>query len=122
MSKEMKDETSVVNSLGTSRLDGKKIKDKLGNTFVLREPTPVDNLLFMGAVGKDICENTMQLMYLYPLLYIAKHNDEVFPRLMTLLEAQFHLNRVGMAGLEAIRNAISDAQGTEEEVKQEIKK
>lgn len=109
-------------TLTSSPIDGKVIKDKLGRAFTLRNPDLLEKYDFIKALGEDANHQNLVSIML-PILFIAKIDNEVFetPRLYS--ECRAALKRLKEEGIMAVREAIEEVDGASaEEAKETIKK
>ena len=106
--------------LKKSTLDGKVVKDKLGRSIVLRKPNTIDKYYLVKALGED-SKNPMCVAMMFPLLYVAKLDGEVFPPITGYRECIAGLKRLEEEGVSAINVAIEEDSTVESEI-ENIKK
>ena len=103
-----------------STLDGKVIKDKLGRSILLRKPNTIDKYHLVKALGED-AKNPMCVGMMFPLIYVAKLDGEVFPTPMAYGECIAGLKRLEEEGVAAVNAAIEEESSTDAEI-ENIKK
>lgn len=118
----MSNEKTVHSQLTFSEIDGKLIKDSKGREIVLRKPSLLDQYDFLKALGED-ANNTTLTNIMYPLMFIAKIDGQVFETPRFYSECRASLQRVGEEGVLAITEAVTNMSViSEKEAKSEIKK
>lgn len=87
---------------GKSFVFENEVVDDEGHVYKLRVPTPLDELDFAAALGKDNCLNQVVFGMAMPLMFIESIDGKAYRLPDSFLEIRADVKLLGRAGMNAL--------------------